>query len=83
MSTNGHIEPRIILTLLLGDKPTMERKRKVAKLLGDKIRRCSFSVGYVENIAAGRQIPPLDGGMYRAIELVMEEVVTALIEKVV
>ena len=82
MSTLGHIEPQIILTLLLGDKPNMERKRRVARFLGDQVGRQPFSVGYLENIAAGRQKPSPDGDMHRALELIMEEVVTALIEKV-
>lgn len=80
MSTNVYIGPQLIVGMLLGKKPSMERKRKVAGFLADMIDRQSFSVGYIENIVAGRQIPPPGGDMHKALELVMEEVVTELLE---
>ena len=83
MSTNVYIGPQLIVGMLLGKKPSMDRKRQVAGFLADKAGRSyHFSVGYIENIVAGRQIPPPGGDMHKALELVMEEVVTALLEKI-
>ena len=82
MSTSGHIEPRIVLTLLLGNKPSIERKRKIARLLGEKVNRPPFTTGYLDNLVVGRQECSPDGDMHQALTLVMEEVVTALLEKI-
>ena len=83
MSINGRFERRIILELLLGSNPSIERKREIAAMLAEKVGRThDFTVGYLENIVAGRQILSSEGDMYRALELVMEEVVNALLEKI-
>ncbi len=79
MSTSGHFDPQFVLGLLLGDKPSIERKRKIARLLGDQGGRQPFSVGYLENIVAGRQEPSPDGDMYRALTLVLETVIDSLL----
>ena len=72
-----------MLGLLLGDKPTKQRKRDVAKMLAEKVNRnYPYSVSYLENIVTGRQECSLEGDMFKALMLVMEEVVGSLIERV-
>lgn len=82
MGINGHIEPQIVLGLLLGEEPTKERKRDVARILAEKVNRLPFTTGYLDNIMAGRQECSQHGDMYRALMLMMEEIANSLIEYV-
>lgn len=83
MGIIGHISPEIVLGLLLGEDPTKERKRTVARILAEKVdRQYPFSIGYLENIVTGRQECSPHGDMYQALMLIMEEVAVALIERV-
>jgi len=68
-----------MLSKLLGTGASPERKRRVAKLLADKAdRKYPFSVGYLENLIAGRQECSPEGDMYKALEIINEEVISAL-----
>jgi len=69
-----------MLKQLLGAKASPERKRKVAKLLAEKIgRKYPFSIGYLENLIAGRQECSPNGDMYKALRAIREKLILALI----
>lgn len=68
-----------MLKQLLGAGASPERKGKAAKLLAEKAgRKYPFSIGYLENIVAGRQDCSPHGDMYRALKIIRDELTLAL-----
>jgi hypothetical protein len=72
LSGSGHrFNPRTFLIELVGDFNSLERRKKVAKLLANRIRRSQpFSESYIYNVAAGIQEASPRGELYLALRSV-------------